>query len=40
MSRLPVFEDTAWDYTRHRGNLQHYTTITWAGRDYRFTWPY
>lgn len=35
MSRLPVFEDTVWECTRHRGNLQHFTTVTWAGRDYR-----
>lgn len=35
MSRLPVFEDTVWDYTRHRGNLQYFTNLTWAGRDYR-----
>lgn len=35
MSRLPVFEDTVWDYTRHRGNLQYFTTLSWAGRDYR-----
>lgn len=35
MSRLPVFEDTVWDHTRHRGNLQYFTTITWSGCDYR-----
>lgn len=35
MSRLPVFEDTAWDYTRHRGKLQYFTTISFAGREYR-----
>ena len=35
MSRLPVFEDTVWGCTRHRGNLQYFTTISWAGRDYR-----
>ena len=35
MSRLPVFEDTVWDYTRHRGNLQYFTNFTWAGSDYR-----
>lgn len=35
MSRLPVFEDTVWDYTRQRGNLQYFTTISFAGRDYR-----
>lgn len=35
MSRLPVFEDTVWNYTRHRGNLQYFTNFTWAGRDYR-----
>lgn len=35
MSGLPGFEDTVWDYIRHRGNLQYYTTLTWAGCDYR-----
>lgn len=35
MSRLPVFEDTTWSFTRHRGKLQYSTDITWAGRDYR-----
>lgn len=35
MSRLPVFEDTTWNYTRHRGNLKYFTNLTWAGRDYR-----
>lgn len=35
MSRLPVFEDTTWDYTRHRGNLQYVTNLIWAGCDYR-----
>lgn len=35
MSRLPVFEDTVWDYTSHRGNLQYFTNVSWAGRDYR-----
>lgn len=35
MSRLPVFEDTVWDYTRHRGKLQHFTNFTWASHDYR-----
>ena len=35
MSRLPVFEDTVWGYTRHRGKLQHFTDISFAGRDYR-----
>lgn len=35
MSRLPVFEDTTWDYTRHRGNLQYFANLTWAGRVYR-----
>lgn len=34
MSRLPVFEDTVWDYTRNRGNLQYFTGISFAGRDY------
>lgn len=35
MSRLPVFEDTTWIYTRHRGKLQYFTNLIWAGRDYR-----
>ena len=35
MSRLPVFEDTTWKFTRHRGKLQYFTVLTWAGRDYR-----
>lgn len=35
MSRLPVFEDTTWNYTRHRGKLQYFTDLAWAGRDYR-----
>lgn len=35
MNRLPVFEDSAWDYTRHHGNLQYFTNLIWAGRDYR-----
>lgn len=35
MSRLPVFEDTAWNYTRHRGRLQYFTELTWAGCEYR-----
>lgn len=35
MGRLPVFEDTVWDYTRHRGDLQYFTTISFAGCDYR-----
>ena len=35
MSRLPVFEDTTWDYTRRHGNLQYFTNLTWDGRDYR-----
>ena len=35
MSRLPVFEDTVWDYTRHRGRLQYFTDISFAGHDYR-----
>jgi hypothetical protein len=30
-----VFEDTAWNYTLHLGNLQYFTTFTWAGSDYR-----
>lgn len=35
MTRLPVFEDTTWEYTRHRGKLHYFTHLTWAGRDYR-----
>jgi hypothetical protein len=35
MNRLPVFEDVVWNCTRHRGNLQYFTTITWSGCDYR-----
>lgn len=34
MSRLPVFEDTTWDYTRHRGTLQYFTNLNWADREY------
>jgi len=35
MSRLPVFEDTTWDYTRHRGKLQYFTNFTWGDHDFR-----
>lgn len=35
MNRLPVFEDTTWWFTRHRGNLQYFTDFTWSDRDYR-----
>ena len=35
MNRLPVFEDTTWNFTRHRRRLQYFTSITWAGREYR-----
>lgn len=35
MNRLPVFEDTTWNFTRHRGKLQHFADLTWADRDYR-----
>ena len=35
MSRLPVFEDTTWSATTHRGNVQYFTDLSWAGRDYR-----
>ena len=35
MSRLPVFEDTAWSFTRHRGKVQYCTDFTWGGIDYR-----
>ena len=35
MSRLPVFEDTTWRFTRHRGKLQYFTDLTWADCDYR-----
>ena len=35
MSRLPVFEDTTWFFTRHRGKLHYFADLSWAGRDYR-----
>lgn len=35
MNRLPAFEDTTWKFTRHRGKLQYFTDLSWAGRDYR-----
>lgn len=35
MSRLPVFEDTTWNYNRHRRRLHHFTDISFAGLDYR-----
>lgn len=35
MNRLPVFEDTVWDYTRHHGTLQYFTNISFAGCEYR-----
>ena len=35
MSRLPVFEDTTWNFTRHRGKLQYFAYLTWAGCEYR-----
>ena len=35
MSRLPVFEDSTWRFTRHRGKLQYFTDLTWADLDYR-----
>lgn len=35
MSRLPVFEDSTWGYTRRRGELQYFTDISWSGEDYR-----
>lgn len=35
MCELPVFEDSVWNYTRHRGKLQHFTDISFADRDYR-----
>ena len=35
MSRLPVFEDTVWEFIRHRGKLQYFTTLSWGDRDYR-----
>lgn len=35
MSRLPVFEDTTWSFTRRCGKLQYLTDFSWAGRDYR-----
>ena len=35
MSRMPVFEDTVWTFTRQRGKLQYFTTLSWGDRDYR-----
>ena len=35
MSQLPVFEDTVWEFARHRGRLQYSTTINWGYREYR-----
>lgn len=35
MTRLPVFEDTTWWFTRHRGKLQYFTDFTWNDREYR-----
>lgn len=35
MSRLPVFEDAVWEFTRHRGKLHYFTHFTWGGREYR-----
>ena len=35
MSRLPVFEDMTWGYTRRRGSPQYFTTLDWGGREYR-----
>ena len=35
MSRLPVFEDTVWEYFRHRGELQYWTTLKWGYRNYK-----
>lgn len=35
MDRLPAFEDTTWNFTRHRGSLQYFTDLSWAGREYR-----
>lgn len=35
MSRLPVFEDTTWKFTRHRGQLQYFTDLSWSDREYR-----
>lgn len=35
MSRLPVFEDTTWWFTRHRGKLQYFADLTWGRCDYR-----
>lgn len=35
MSRPPVFEDTTWKFTSHRGKLQYFADLTWAGREYR-----
>lgn len=35
MCQLPVFEDTTWKFTRHRGRLQYFTDLSWSGREYR-----
>lgn len=35
MSRLPVFEDATWKFTRHRGKLQYFTDLLWSGLEYR-----
>lgn len=35
MSRLPVFEDTTWKSTCHRGRVQYFTSLSWSGREYR-----
>ena len=35
MSRLPVFEDTTWGFTRHRGKLQYFADFSWGDCDYR-----
>lgn len=35
MSRLPVFEDTVWGFTRRRGKLQYFANISWGDREYR-----
>lgn len=35
MSRVPVFEDTVWGYTRHNGELEYFTTINWGDRNFK-----
>lgn len=35
MSRMPVFEDTVWEFARHRGRLQYSTTLSWGIHEYK-----